>query len=259
MKPSRKPLVVLALASLALVPLGGAIAQAATSNGTVSIAQTFTWYSGSHDCASPPADMVICLTGSAVVPGLGTLDYARYAQNAPGLTKDGCSRLSTHGTIWVAGGTAEFDGPPASTCGQGTTAAKPDAHYVYKILKGTGVLAGASGIGDLVADHGVDIWKGTLVAPGLKGMTVPLTSAAPSPSTVDATTGSAVPSATEATPSASPSASPVASIVPAAVASNSASTGSSATLWLVLGIVAAVAIVVGLALARRRGSASGRP
>ncbi|MDQ1715807.1 MAG: hypothetical protein QOC60_1752, partial [Frankiaceae bacterium] len=32
--------------------------------------------------------------------------------------------------------------------------------------------------------------------------------------------------------------------------------GSSGSLWLVVGIVAAVAIVVGLALARRRGSAS---
>ena len=265
MKPSRKLLLAIVTAVIAVGLLGGAPAQAATSTGTVSIAQNFTWGTGNRDCVSPPADYVVCIFASATVPGLGTLDYARYAQNAAGLTKDGCGRLSTHGTIWVAGGTAEVDGQPASTCGKGTGLGRPDAHYLYTILKGTGVLEGATGSGDIVADHGTDIWKGTLVAPRLKGMTVPLASAAPSPSTVTASTG---PAATP-TPATSPGAasqsaaspgvatSPTASIATAAVASNPSSSRSSAAAWLALSLLALAAIAIGVALSRRRAAAGG--
>lgn len=92
------------------------------------------------------------------------MQYGRDAVPAGATTPDGCAEYSTHGTLWLPGGTADFDGAPVSNCG-GTD--NPDAHYAYTISNGTGVLAGARGTGDIVADNGVDRWHGTLEAPAL--------------------------------------------------------------------------------------------
>jgi hypothetical protein len=210
------------------VCLTGFVLPTAVSAGTFAVAGNFTWGTGNRDCISPPADYVVCVFASRDVAGIGSFEYARYAENADGFTADGCAKLSTHGTIWVPGGTAEFVGPPADTCGKGTGLGKPDAHYIFTIRKGTGVLAGATGHGDIVADHGVDIWHGSITAPALKGMTVPLpASASASPSAA----------ADVSTPA------PTAAIADAVSADRRPSSGSSAG-WIAAGGVAAVLLVL---------------
>jgi hypothetical protein len=93
------------------------------------------------------------------VDGLGLVEYARDAVPTGETTPDGCPEYSTQGTLWVPGGTAKFDGVPVPTCG---AADNPDAHYEYTLRDGAGVLAGATGTGDVVADNGVDRWHGTI-------------------------------------------------------------------------------------------------
>jgi hypothetical protein len=132
--------------------------------GPVQLDTFVTWGSGTHDCDAPRPGSVICIQGKATITGLGDFEYARDGVPANATTADGCDEFSTQGTIFVAGGTAAFDGTPATTCG-GTDV--PDAHYDYTIKGGTGILAGATGSGDIVADHGVDKWHGTLDAVGL--------------------------------------------------------------------------------------------
>jgi hypothetical protein len=152
--------------SVAVLCLSGVAVGARTSaptSGVVHIDVDFTW-DGTHNCVTQRTGSVACISGKATVPSLGEVQYARDAVPAGATTPDGCAEFSTHGTIWLAGGTADFDGTPVATCG-GTDS--PDAHYTYTISNGTGILAGASGTGDIVADNGVDRWHGTLEAPGL--------------------------------------------------------------------------------------------
>lgn len=132
--------------------------------GPVQLNVNVTWGTGDHDCDAPRPDSVICIQGKATIAGLGDFQYARDGVPANATTADGCDEFSTQGTIFIVGGTAEFDGTPATTCG-GTDV--PDAHYDYTIKGGTGILVGATGSGDIVADHGVDKWHGTLDAVGL--------------------------------------------------------------------------------------------
>jgi hypothetical protein len=136
----------------------------AVPKGPVQLNVDVTWGTGDHDCDAPRPGSVICIQGKAAITGLGDFQYARDGVPANAQTADGCAEYSTQGTIFIAGGTAEFDGTPATTCG-GTDV--PDAHYDYTIKGGTGILAGATGSGDIVADHGVDKWHGTLDAVGL--------------------------------------------------------------------------------------------
>jgi hypothetical protein len=136
----------------------------AVPKGPVQLNVNVTWGTGDHDCDAPRAGSVICIQGKATITGLGDFQYARDGVPANATTADGCDEFSTQGTIFIAGGTAAFDGTPATTCG-GTDV--PDAHYDYTIKGGTGILAGATGSGDIVADHGVDKWHGTLDAVGL--------------------------------------------------------------------------------------------
>jgi len=137
---------------------------------------TFTWSSGTHDCVDPRLGSVICVMAKGTVTGLGDFEYARDGVPTGGSTTDGCSQYSTHGTIFVTGGTAVLDGTPANTCG-GTDV--PDAHYDYTISGGTGILVGATGSGDIVADHGVDKWHGTIDAAGLHPKTASSSSSTP--------------------------------------------------------------------------------
>jgi hypothetical protein len=202
--------------------------------------------------------------GSADVPGIGIVEYARYAVPADGFTTDGCSKLSTHGTLYVGGGSAEFDGKPANTCGTGPSGVHPDAHYLYTISHGAGALAGATGSGDIVADHGVDVWKGTLVAPQLVGVTVPLASPAaeattapptdPATSATGSSTAGSTPAGSATTPAAagSPANSPANSPSAAPATAPVAATSSSSTTPVLIGIVAAVLVGVGIVLAGRR-------
>jgi len=132
--------------------------------GPVRLDVNVTWGTGDHDCDTPRPGSVICIVGKATITGLGDFEYARDGVPANAQTADGCAEYSTQGTIFVTGGTAAFDGTPATTCG-GTDV--PDAHYDYTIKGGTGILAGATGSGDIVADHGTDKWHGTLDAVGL--------------------------------------------------------------------------------------------
>jgi hypothetical protein len=136
----------------------------AVPKGPVPLDVNVTWGTGDHDCDTPRQGSVICIQGKATITGLGDFQYARDGVPANATTADGCDEFSTQGTIFIAGGTADFYGPPATTCG-GTDV--PDAHYDYTIKSGTGILAGATGSGDIVADHGVDKWHGTLDAVGL--------------------------------------------------------------------------------------------
>jgi hypothetical protein len=152
------------LAFAALFCAVGFAAPQTAAPGPLPLNVNVTWGSGTHDCDSPREGSVICIAGKATIAGIGVFEYARDGVPTGATTSDGCSEYSTHGTIFVTGGTAVLDGVPATTCG-GTDA--PDAHYDYKITGGTGILAGATGSGDIVADHGVDKWHGTLDAAGL--------------------------------------------------------------------------------------------
>jgi hypothetical protein len=215
----------LAFLSLGLVSV---LPQQALAKATVPIVATFTW-DGSHECASPRTDSVICISGKADVRGLGHVEYARDAVSTGEQTPDGCPKLSTLGTIWVAGGTAVITGSPANSCGAKDN---PDAHYLYTISSGTGVLAGASGSGDIVADHGVDRWHGTLSGPQL-----PLAAAPTS------------------TPSAVPATSSPNS--PVAEAADSSSSSSVAA-WVSVPAVVVLAGGLTLFLVRRRRGGSGQ-
>jgi hypothetical protein len=152
-----------AIVAAALCIAGFAAPRTAQTN-PIRIDVTFNWSSGTHDCDAPRLGSVICVMAKGTVSGLGDFEYARDGVPTGGSTTDGCSQYSTHGTIFVTGGTAAFDGTPATTCG-GTDV--PDAHYDYTISGGTGILVGATGSGDIVADHGVDKWHGSLDAAGL--------------------------------------------------------------------------------------------
>ena len=152
-----------AIAAAVLCIAGFAAPRAAQTN-PIRIDVTFSWSSGTHDCDDPRLGSVICVMAKGTVTGLGDFEYARDGVPTGGSTTDGCSQYSTHGTIFVTGGTAVLDGTPASTCG-GTDV--PDAHYDYTISGGIGILVGATGSGDIVADHGVDKWHGSIDAAGL--------------------------------------------------------------------------------------------
>lgn len=131
---------------------------ATASSTAIQIDLDFSW-DGVRNCANERSGSVICISAQATVPGLGLVEYARDAVPNGQHTPDGCPEFSTHGQLWVPGGTAEFDGVPDPTCGADDN---PDAHYTYTIIAGTGVLAGATGTGDVVADNGVDRWHGTI-------------------------------------------------------------------------------------------------
>ena len=152
-----------AIAAAVLCVAGFTTPRAAQTN-PIRIDVTFNWSSGTHDCVDPRLGSVICVMAKGTVTGLGDFEYARDGVPTGGTTTDGCSQYSTHGAIFVTGGTAVLDGTPASTCG-GTDV--PDAHYDYTISGGTGILVGATGSGDIVADHGVDKWHGSIDAVGL--------------------------------------------------------------------------------------------
>ena len=125
---------------------------------TIAVDADFTW-DGVRNCDKPRPNSVICIAAQAKIDGLGLVEYARDAVPTGETTPDGCSEYSTHGSLWVPGGTAQFDGVPVPTCGADDS---PDAHYEYTLRDGTGVLAGATGTGDVVADNGVDRWHGTI-------------------------------------------------------------------------------------------------
>jgi len=132
--------------------------QVAASPRVVQVNVDFSW-DGVRNCESQRPGSVICISAQANVPGLGLVEYARDAVPNGQITPDGCPEFSTLGHLWVPGGTAQFDGAPVATCG-GTD--NPDAHYSYTIHDGTGVLEGAQGSGDVVADNGKDRWHGTI-------------------------------------------------------------------------------------------------
>ena len=137
----------------------------ASSSRTVSLNATFGWDTGTRTCRSRPGS-VICIPAQRKVSGVGLVEYERDAVMSGGTTTDGCSQFSTLGRVWVRHGKGSIVlvGTPAPDCG-GTD--HPDAHYLFTLKNGHGVLAGATGSGDIVADHGKDIWHGTLHAPHL--------------------------------------------------------------------------------------------
>jgi len=156
----------------------GALTKPADSAGkTIQINTDFSW-KGTRNCESQRPGSVICISAQADVEGLGLVEYARDAVPNGETTPDGCPEYSTQGTLWVPGGTAKFDGTPVPTCG---ATDNPDAHYSYTIHDGTGVLAGATGTGDVVADNGVDRWHGTLQLAAKPAPTAAASSAAAAP------------------------------------------------------------------------------
>lgn len=156
---------VIALGLAALTAVAVAAGVGASSSRTVPLNATYLWGSGTRTCHSRTG-AVICIVAQHKVSGIGLVEYERDAVASGGSTADGCSRLSTLGRIWVRHGKGSIVlvGVPATDCG-GTD--HPDAHYVFTLKAGRGVLAGATGSGDIVADHGKDIWHGTLHAPHL--------------------------------------------------------------------------------------------
>jgi hypothetical protein len=132
---------------------------AAESGRTVPIDVVALW-TGSRECVAPREGSVICIRGEGTVAGLGKFEYARDAVPTGGTTADGCPMYSTHGEIYIDGGTAVLDGTPAAVCG---TDHVPDANYVFTISGGTGSLAGATGSGTILADRPGDNWHGTIV------------------------------------------------------------------------------------------------
>jgi hypothetical protein len=217
------------------------------AGATVPIVADFSW-DGTHECVSPRTGSVICISGQANVRGLGHVEYARDAVGTGQQTADGCPKLTTVGTIWVTGGKATLKGRPADTCGADDN---PDAHYLFTISGGTGVLAGATGSGDIVADHGVDRWHGTVSGPRL-----PLKVAAtptPAPSAQTKTVSSIPGSATAAAP---PTTIPSTRAVVAAAASKSS---ASVAIWVAVPALVAVAGgIAGLLIRRRRRTGSGQ-
>lgn len=209
-------------ALLLTVGLGPTAAAAAES---IPVKVDFTW-TGTLSCATERAGSVICISAKATVAGLGDVEYARDAVPAGGNTKDGCPMFSTHGTIYVPGGTAVLDGTPAPTCG---TDHVPDANYLYTISGGTGVLVGAAGSGSILADK-VDRWVGTFV------LAAPLQTVA-------------------AVSAAAPSTAPSANIAPAAGVSptKAKSTGKGVPIAILAAMLTAVVVVM-----RRRRSARPR-
>jgi hypothetical protein len=251
----------LTLGLVALLP------QQAWAKATVTIVATFTW-DGSHDCASPRTGSVICISGQANVRGLGHVEYARDAVTTGEQTPDGCPKLSTLGTIWVIGGTAILKGKPANTCGAKDN---PDAHYLYTISGGTGVLAGASGSGDIVADHGVDRWHGTLSGPHLPlkpavatpAPSAPAASAAPvaasaAPTSAAASSSSVLTSVTSAAPTTAATPATSGATTPPAVAASKSSSSSIAVWMAVPAVVIVVAFAIGAVMLRRRRAGSGQ-
>jgi len=156
-------LTIAGVASATLVMTTTPAASAAVGK-TIPVNADFAW-NGVRNCAAQRPGSVICIAAQAKIDGLGLVEYARDAVPNGQTTPDGCPEFSTRGTLWVPGGTAEFDGTPVPTCGASDS---PDAHYTLTLHDGAGVLAGATGTGDVVADNGVDRWHGsiTLAATG---------------------------------------------------------------------------------------------
>lgn len=221
---------------------------AARAAGSYPVVAVFSW-DGTRECAHPRPDSVICISGEADVAGLGRVEYARDAVGNGKQTKDGCPELSTVGTIWVSGGTAVLTGRPASTCGAKDN---PDAHYLYTISAGTGTLAGASGSGDIVADHGVDRWHGTLVAPHFVLVAQPSKT-----STMEASvppTASPTTSPTASRTTTAPAATPSQVTVTSSAEEGSSSGDGSLLLWILVPFAIAVAATsVAVWVAHRRG------
>ena len=134
----------------------------ASTGKTIAVNADFTW-NGVRNCEAQRPGSVICVAAQAKIDGLGLVEYARDAVPNGQTTPDGCPEYSTQGTLWVPGGTAKFDGTPVPTCGASDS---PDAHYTLTLRDGVGVLAGATGAGDVVADNGVDRWHGSITLTG---------------------------------------------------------------------------------------------
>jgi len=189
------------------------IARGEASPRVVQVDVDFSW-DGVRNCESQRPGSVICISAQATVHGLGLVEYARDAVPNGQTTPDGCLEFSTHGQLWVPGGTAQFDGVPVPTCGANDN---PDAHYTYTIHDGAGALQGAIGTGDVVADNGTDRWHGTI--------------------TLTAAVASAAPSSAAPTPSSS-------AAQPAASGAAAVSTGSSGNaVWIVAAVVGALVVV----------------
>ncbi len=142
-------------------------AASAAAGKTIAVNADFTW-NGVRNCVTQRPGSVICIAAQGKVDGLGLVEYARDAVPNGQTTPDGCPEFSTQGTLWVAGGNAKFDGAPVPTCGATDS---PDAHYTLTLRGGAGVLAGATGTGDVVADNGVDRWRGSVTLAGSGGGT----------------------------------------------------------------------------------------
>lgn len=155
-----------AIATVAIVVtavvMTAASGASAAAGKTISVNADFTW-NGVRNCGTQRPGSVICVAAQAKVNGLGLVEYARDAVPSGQTTPDGCPEFSTQGTLWVPGGTAKFDGTPVPTCGANDS---PDAHYALSLRDGAGVLAGATGAGDVVADNGVDRWHGSITLRG---------------------------------------------------------------------------------------------
>jgi hypothetical protein len=199
------------------------IARGDASPRVVQVDVDFSW-DGVRNCESQRPGSVICISAQATVPGLGLVEYARDAVPNGQTTPDGCLEFSTHGQLWVPGGTAQFDGVPVPTCG---ATDNPDAHYTYTVHDGTGVLQGAHGVGDVVADNGKDRWHGTIT------LTAAVDSAAP----VSTAPASAAPTASSS--AAQPEASGTAAV----------STGSNGNSVLIVAAVIGGLVVVGAVIA----------
>lgn len=149
----------------AALVVGTMSAATASSNRTIAVNADFAWH-GVRNCDAQRPGSVMCIAAQARVAGLGLVEYARDAVPNGQTTTDGCPEYSTQGTIWVSGGTAKFDGAPAPTCGAQDS---PDAHYTLTLHGGAGVLSGATGTADVVADNGVDRWHGSIALAGSGG------------------------------------------------------------------------------------------
>src|SRR3954469_847227 len=137
----------LGVALLALALTG--YASASTSTRTVTVKGRLKWGTAFKSCTPFRSSSVICISARGASAKLGKYEYSRDAVATGGQTSDGCPQFGTHGTLWVKGGKIAFDGTPATSCGADPQqpGVSPDANYVVKFRKGSGVLAGATGGG----------------------------------------------------------------------------------------------------------------